>query len=47
MDSFYEEMATVDEVDEEILAKLRDLFTSGKKVKADDLTKVFAKDTGK
>ena len=40
-------MVTVDGVDEEILAKLCDLSTSGRKVKADDLTKVFAKDTGK
>lgn len=42
-ESFYRELATVDGVDEQMLRELRELFSSGKKVKADALVTVFAR----
>jgi hypothetical protein len=42
-ESFYRELATVDGIDERMLSELRELFSSGKKVKADALVAVFAR----
>ncbi len=42
-EAFYRELATVDGVDEQMLRELRELFSSGKKVKADALVAAFAR----
>ena len=44
LESFYKELTKVDNIDQEMLKKLRELFSSGKKLKADDIVAVFTQE---
>lgn len=45
LDSFYARLVESDEVDGVMVQKLRALFSSGKKLKADDFVAVFRRPT--
>ncbi len=45
LESFYEELAKLDEIDEEMVNQIREVFSSGKKVKADALVAIFAQES--
>jgi hypothetical protein len=44
LDSFYEELATSDTVDAAMIDSLRELFHSGRKLRADDVVAVLVKE---